>query len=328
MDLASFTDQTVVNRKTAIGGGLVALAALVLPGQVRAQAKQPDDSFVLLLKGLYQPVTHGPNLGLSMVDLNDGSYSTTRIYPVDGTPGNTNAAKPVGDFYVQFNGDLCAYHTPGGSFSMRFTGSNVNLVDDGQGGKFLEGTFELTILEEPGSINPSPVATTTWSTSCTSSLLATVPAALTSTASASSAGNEQHFARLNSAPQSQHEAQGRPRSGGPPPATRLPGSHPTAGFKGHSAALAHAIVKSLDLTDCGRRTQALWRARGWPCKSNSVCLGSSSSRARARVCVWRTAGFRPESWPQGQSTPSYAFWDVRAVRASSSRSSTICGYLR
>ena len=33
MDLASFTDQTVVNRKTAIGGGLAALAALALPGQ-------------------------------------------------------------------------------------------------------------------------------------------------------------------------------------------------------------------------------------------------------------------------------------------------------
>ena len=151
MELASFTDQTVINRKTAIGGGLVALAALVLPGQVRAQAStQPGDSFVLLLQGLYQPVTQGPNLGLSMVDLSDGSYSTTRIYPVTGTPGGTNPTKPVGDFYVQFNGDLCAYHLPGGSFSMRFTGSNVNFVDDGQGGAFLEGTFELTILEGTG----------------------------------------------------------------------------------------------------------------------------------------------------------------------------------
>ena len=70
VELASITDQTVVNRRTAIGSGLVALTALVLPGHVRAQAKkQPDNSFVVLLKALYQPVTHGPDLGLSMVDL-------------------------------------------------------------------------------------------------------------------------------------------------------------------------------------------------------------------------------------------------------------------
>jgi hypothetical protein len=89
-----------------------------------------------------------------MVDLNDGSYSTTRIYPVNGTPGNGNPNKPVGDFYVQFNGDLCAYHIPGGSFSMRFTGSNTHFVDDGQGGRFLEGTFELPILEGTGIYKP------------------------------------------------------------------------------------------------------------------------------------------------------------------------------
>ena len=155
MELASITDKTTIDRKTAIGGGLAALTALVLPGQVRAQSKtQPDDSFVVLLKGLYQPVAHGPNLGLSMVDLSDGSYSTTRIFPVEGTPGRGDPNKPIGDFYVQFDGGLCAYHIPGGSFSMRFTGSNAHFVDDGQGGRFLEGTFELTILEATGIYKP------------------------------------------------------------------------------------------------------------------------------------------------------------------------------
>ena len=155
MELASITDQTVVNRKTAIYSGLAALTALVLPGQVRAQAKtKPDDFFVVLLKGLYQPVTHGPNLGLSTVDLSDGSYSTTRIYPVQGTPGSQNPNKPIGRFYTQLDGDLCAYHIPGGSFSMRFTDSNADFVDDGQGGRFLEGTFELTILEGTGIYKP------------------------------------------------------------------------------------------------------------------------------------------------------------------------------
>ena len=155
VELASITDKTVVNRRTAIGSGLVALTALVLPGQVRAQAKkQPDDSFVLLQKGLYQPVTDGPNLGLSTVDLNDGSYSTVRLYPVEGTPGGKNPNEPIGDFYTQFVGDLCAYHIPGGSFSMRFTDGNVNFVDDGQGGQFMEGTWELTILEGTGIYKP------------------------------------------------------------------------------------------------------------------------------------------------------------------------------
>ena len=151
MERSMITDHALINRRTAIGGALVALSPLVFPGGVLAQGKAvPNDSFVLLLKGLYQPVVEGPNLGLSMVDLNDGSYSTTTIYPVSGMPGNQNANKAVGKFYVQFTGDLCAYHVPGGSFAMRFTGSDFILVDDGQGGNFLEGTFELTILEATG----------------------------------------------------------------------------------------------------------------------------------------------------------------------------------
>jgi hypothetical protein len=120
----------------------------------------PEDSFVLLLKGLYQPVVHGPNLGLSRVDLSDGSYTKTLIYPVDGIPGNqgipgnTSPNKAVGDFYVQPAADLCAYHVPGGSFAMQFTGHDYVFVDDGQGGQFLEGTFELTILEATGIYRP------------------------------------------------------------------------------------------------------------------------------------------------------------------------------
>ena len=50
------------------------------------------------LKGLYQPVDHGPNLGLSMVDLNDGSYSITKIYPVSEIPGNKNESRAAATF--------------------------------------------------------------------------------------------------------------------------------------------------------------------------------------------------------------------------------------
>jgi hypothetical protein len=152
MERSMINDQTLINRRTAIGGAMVALSSLAFPGRAMAQGKAvPNDPFVLLLKGLYKPVVRGPNLGLSMVDLNDGSYSTTAIYPVSGgIPGNKNENKAVGTFYVQFAGDLCAYHVPGGSFAMRFTGNDFIFKPDGKGGRFLEGTFELTILEATG----------------------------------------------------------------------------------------------------------------------------------------------------------------------------------
>jgi hypothetical protein len=153
MERFMITDRAMINRRTAIGGALVALSPLAFPGRAMAQGKtKPSDPFVLLLKGLYQPVAHGPNLGLSVVDLNDGTYSKTKIYPVSGIPGNTNPHKAIGTFYVQLDEDLglCAYHVPGGSFAMRFTSSDLVPVDDGHGGQFLEGTEELTILEATG----------------------------------------------------------------------------------------------------------------------------------------------------------------------------------
>jgi hypothetical protein len=152
--LPRITDH-VISRRAAIGGGLAGLGGLLLfPGLSLARAAVPSDPFVIVLKGLYQPVAHAPNLGLSTVDLNDGSYSTVPIYPVRGTPGNTNTHRAIGDFYVQMAGDLCAYHIPGGSFSMRFIGSDITSTDDGAGGVWLTGTWELTILEATGIYRP------------------------------------------------------------------------------------------------------------------------------------------------------------------------------
>ena len=157
MEHSVIANKSSISRRTAIGGAVVGLSALAFTGRAVAQeaAKpKPTDPFVLLLKGLYQPVVHGPNLGLSSVDLSDGSYSKTTIYPVQGMPGNQNPNKAVGDFYVQAAAEvaLCAYHVPGGSFAMRFIpeGTKVTFVPDGHGGQFLEGTFELTILEATG----------------------------------------------------------------------------------------------------------------------------------------------------------------------------------
>ena len=152
------SSRPVISRRAAIGGGLAGLAGLggllLFPGATLAKAASVNDSFVVLLKGRYQPVVKGPNLGLSTVDLNDGSYSTVPIYPVSGAPGNANPSKAVGRFYVQFAGDLCAYHVPGGSFAMRFTGNDTVFEPDGVGGQFLVGTFELTVIDATGIYRP------------------------------------------------------------------------------------------------------------------------------------------------------------------------------
>jgi hypothetical protein len=124
---------------------------------------RPNNPFILLLKGLYQPVPVGDgpanNLGLSAVNLSDGSYSRTLIYPVFGIPESRDQDKFIGKFYVQITGNLCAYDLPDGAIAMQFASSPV-LQDigfntfvpfpDGKGGFFLEGTFELMILEATG----------------------------------------------------------------------------------------------------------------------------------------------------------------------------------
>jgi hypothetical protein len=122
---------------------------------------QLGDTFSILLSGPYKQVAkdHGPeNLGLTTVDLDDGTFSTTKIFAVSGLPeevighGNGQTKKPIGNFYVQFctTCSSAAYDLPGGAISMVFTGSNVQNVPDGQGGTYIVGTFELDIPEATG----------------------------------------------------------------------------------------------------------------------------------------------------------------------------------
>ena len=152
VDRSALTNRGVVTRRTVIGGAGAVAALLAFPGRASAKEKaEVEKSFILLLKGLYKPVVDGPDLGLSTVNINDGSYSTTKIYPVSGIAGSENVNIAIGDFFVQFAGDLCAYQVPGGTFSMRFsTDQNIISVPDGSGGTFFQGTIELTILEATG----------------------------------------------------------------------------------------------------------------------------------------------------------------------------------
>src|SRR5436189_5679017 len=106
-------EPTNVERRTLIGAGLAALlsAACSSPTENRAQRRSssglvtaderdegtdegtdegrsvPNDPLILLLRGVYQPVPKGSgqhNFGLTTADLDDGSYSNTRIYPIFG----------------------------------------------------------------------------------------------------------------------------------------------------------------------------------------------------------------------------------------------------
>ena len=148
------SESTNFGRRSLLSGALAALMASPRLAQAE-NARVPGDPFIVLLTGIYQPVPAGDgpasNLGLTTVDLNDGSYSATKIYPVYGIDGkDEDDKKPIGTFYVQFKGGHCAYDLPGGSLAMAFTAGGFTPHDDGHGGHYLEGTFELTILEATG----------------------------------------------------------------------------------------------------------------------------------------------------------------------------------
>src|SRR5947209_18195985 len=106
-------EPTNVERRTLIGAGIAALltAACSSPTENRAQRLSssglmtaeerdegtdegrsvPNDPFILLLKGAYQPLPNGSgqrNFGLTTVDLDDASYSKSRISTVFGIRGS------------------------------------------------------------------------------------------------------------------------------------------------------------------------------------------------------------------------------------------------
>jgi hypothetical protein len=134
-----------------IVGMLVTL--LSFPEKVLGQAAVPSNPFVLLLKGIFEPVVHSPDLGLSQVDLSDGTYSTVPIYAVSGIPG-AKKDKAIGTFYGSMQDKLFAYHVPGGSFSARLVGSDTEVTSDGEAGIYVTGTYELNILEGTGIYRP------------------------------------------------------------------------------------------------------------------------------------------------------------------------------
>jgi hypothetical protein len=149
-----------VSRRGFVGGAIAGAAAMLSSSTpVWADGdKRVHDPFILLLKGLYQPAPVLPDLGLSGVSLDDTSYSTTKIFPVFGIPGSDDDGA-IGRFYASDTNPVCIYDLPQGAIAMKFAdgpvipelGFNTFVpFPDGKVGFFLEGTFELSILDATG----------------------------------------------------------------------------------------------------------------------------------------------------------------------------------
>jgi hypothetical protein len=130
---------------------LVLVALLSAPEEAQAQGPAvPGPSFVVLLKGIYQPVVEGPDLGLPQVNLRDGSYSKTQIYRVSGINGLSGTSdQAIGTFYFSAGATRCAYQLPGGTFTAAFT-KLVNTEVKSGGQNFWIGTAELVISQATG----------------------------------------------------------------------------------------------------------------------------------------------------------------------------------
>jgi hypothetical protein len=153
----------LVSRRRFVGGAIVGAAAMLStsgPAWAGDGDRRINDPFIVLLKGLYRPVPQLPDLGLEGVDLADTSYMSTEIYPVFGVPPSQHRNDAIGRFYASFTTNpVCIYDLPGGAIAMEFASgpvySDVGFntfvpFPDGQGGFFLEGTFELSILDATG----------------------------------------------------------------------------------------------------------------------------------------------------------------------------------
>jgi hypothetical protein len=139
--------------------------ALVNPALAsRSLNGQPAAKFTILLAGLYTPAKTCPDLGLTTLNVCDGTYVTTRILPVSGlplddddhdgkAPSDPHRGSPIGRFYVG-SGAFCAYDLPGGTIAMKFTGNTLVKVPDSEGGTYQVGTISLTIKEATGVYEP------------------------------------------------------------------------------------------------------------------------------------------------------------------------------
>ena len=129
---------------------------LLLPTSItradgKGKAVPPSNRLFVLLEGTFQPAGLVPDLGLELPNLNNGRYLKVPMYHLDsGVPGPTDEA--VGTFYaLGGEGFFCYDLGKGALTAMMIMGTSVTeRIPDGAGGVFINGTYELEILEATG----------------------------------------------------------------------------------------------------------------------------------------------------------------------------------
>ena len=145
----------IINKLTFTAAAAIVVTLLsqtpITRADDHAKAVPPSNPFVVLLEGTFQPAGVVPDLGLDLPNLNNGRYKTVPIYNVDsGVPGPTDEA--VGTFYALGGEMLFAYDLLKGALTaMMIPGTSVTqVIPDGEGGRYIIGTYELDILEATG----------------------------------------------------------------------------------------------------------------------------------------------------------------------------------
>lgn len=132
----------------------VATTVLLLSSISRAadtKSVPPANNFVVLLEGTFQPAGLVADFGLKLPNLNNGKYQMNPIYHLEsGVPDSNEPV--VGTFYALGGEGYFCYDLGKGALTatMIMGGADTVTISDGEGGIFINGTYELDIREATG----------------------------------------------------------------------------------------------------------------------------------------------------------------------------------
>ena len=122
--------------------------ACISGDDARRRTRPRGGEFELLLKGVFAPVETVPDLGLELVDPEDGMWGKINVYRAKGSPRATK--NPIGNFYEQYGMTMCAYDIPGGAIAAVIE-EEVDHLYIVKGELIWVATVELSIREAAGN---------------------------------------------------------------------------------------------------------------------------------------------------------------------------------